>query len=299
MNYDTLDRLYVTGDYSLLLEEISKLAYDNPSTTLTDIERAICGSYHSRALIRLGEVNEAESIIDKISNLKNNESFSLSSLINQTSIINLQITQGDIAEALKNGMSTTALVEQRKHELKDHLKILSFWSAFLYFLIGMAHYHQLDIDLANTYFQKSLEANQTNLFIKAKCLYYLAFVEREKDNLAKSHELLEESLDIFQSIEARQGAAWIICWQGNFLLQNGNYSKAEATFVQAKELFESISDAQGLSLVNSLLGLMFYQQGKLAAAEEILDQAFESSKKIGNPAMLSYCLLPLVLLHLE
>ena len=64
MNQDTLEHLYVTGNYSTLLEEITKLAYTHPSTELTDIERAICLSYHSRALIRLAKVNEAENLIN-------------------------------------------------------------------------------------------------------------------------------------------------------------------------------------------------------------------------------------------
>ncbi|MFQ5980838.1 MAG: hypothetical protein ACE5OZ_22095 [Candidatus Heimdallarchaeota archaeon] len=299
MNQDTLEHLYVTGDYLLLLEEIRNYAYDDPSSTLTDIEKAICSSYHSRALIRRGEVNLAENVIHKISSLKNNDSFSLSSLINQTSIINLQITQGNISEALKNGMNTTALVEQRKHELADQLEALTFWSAYLNFLIGIAYYYQFKIDLAYTSFQKSLEVNQTNLFIKAKCLYYLGVVEQEKGNITKFHELWEESLDIFQSIKARQGAAWIICWQGNLLIQERNFSKAKATLIQATELFELIGDIQGLSMVNSLMGMVFYHQGNLAAAEEILEQAFDSLMKIGNLILLSYCFLPLLFLHLE
>ena len=299
MNQDALEHLYVTGDYSLLLEEINNLAYNHPSTKLNDLEKAICVSYHSRALIRLGEVKEAENLIHKTSNINFNESFSISSLVYQTSIINLQITQGNITEALKNGLTTTTLVAQKKHELEEHLETLSFWSAFLYFLIGMAYYYQYKNDLASEYFQGSLEVNQTNLFIKAKCLYYMAFVEREKGNVYEGFELLKESLEIFQSIDAQQGMAWIFAWQGQFSLQKGDFTTAQNKFSQALALFRSISDIQGSSLVNSLIGLMFYQQGKLEQAEEILEEAFDSSVKIGNPMILSYCFLPLVFLYLE
>ena len=89
MNQDTLERLYVTGKYPLLLEEINKLTYDSPSTSLNKIEQAICLSYHSRSLIRLGRVDEAEELINRITNYDINESFSISSLLYQTSIINL------------------------------------------------------------------------------------------------------------------------------------------------------------------------------------------------------------------
>jgi tetratricopeptide (TPR) repeat protein len=163
----------------------------------------------------------------------------------------------------------------------------------------MAYYYQIKNDLANEYFQKSLEVNQTTLFIKAKCLYYLAFLEHEKGNVTERFELLKESLEIFQSIDAQQGPAWIFAWQGQLFLQKGDFITAQNKFSQALALFRSISDTQGSSLVNSLIGLMFYQQGKLEQAEEILEEAFDSSVKIGNPVILSYCFLPLVFLYIE
>ncbi|MHA2110361.1 MAG: hypothetical protein ACW98W_02720 [Candidatus Hodarchaeales archaeon] len=126
MNQDALEHLYVIGEYSLLLEEINNLEYNHPLTKLNDLEKAICVSYHSRALIRLGEVKEAENLISKTPNINFNEHSFISSLVYQTSTINLQITQGNITEALKNGLSTTTLVAQKKHELEKHLKTLSF-----------------------------------------------------------------------------------------------------------------------------------------------------------------------------
>ncbi len=114
MNQEALENLYITGEYSLLLKEINKLAYNDPSTTLNDLEKAICISYHSRALIRLGEITEAEKIIHKISHINFTKSFSISSLIYLTSIINLQITQGNITEALKNGLNTTKFIAQNE-----------------------------------------------------------------------------------------------------------------------------------------------------------------------------------------
>jgi tetratricopeptide (TPR) repeat protein len=299
MNQDTLEHLYVTGDYSLLLEEIANLDYNHPSTKLSDREKAICLSYHTRALIRLGEVNEAESAIKKISNTNFYNPLSLSSLIYQTSIINLHITQGNISEAIREGFKAESLIEQNKQEFSEYPNIYSFWSAFLYFLIGMAYYYQIKNDLAEKYFQKSLTVNQTNQYFKAKCFYYMAFMQQEKGNTSKQSELLERSLKIFQSIDAQQGIAWIFAWQGQLFLQKGEFKLAQSKLSQASTLFRSIRDSQGSSLVNSLIGLMYYQQGELEQAEEILEDAFDSSIKIGNPMILSYCYLPLVFLYIE
>ncbi|MHA2279168.1 MAG: hypothetical protein ACXAC2_25595 [Candidatus Kariarchaeaceae archaeon] len=149
MNQDTLEHFYVTGDYSLLLEEISKLAYNHPSTKLNDVEKAICVSYHSRALIRLGEINEAGKIINRISNTDLDKIFSISTLIYQTSVINLQIARGDVAEALKRGLNIKTLVEQHEKELSKYHKILSFWSAYLYYLVGQTYFYQYKIDCSS------------------------------------------------------------------------------------------------------------------------------------------------------
>ena len=69
MNQEALEHLYVTGKYHLLLEQINNLSQDPFSAKLNDIERAIYLSYHSRALIRIGEVNKADSLLKGISNL--------------------------------------------------------------------------------------------------------------------------------------------------------------------------------------------------------------------------------------
>jgi tetratricopeptide (TPR) repeat protein len=299
MNQDTLEHLYVTGDYSVLLEEIGKLAYDHPSTNLSDIEKAICVSYHSRALIRFGEINEAENLIHNASNIILNKSFSIPILIYQTSIINLHNTQGNIVEALREGRKTETLIKQKKNEISTHPELLSYWSAFLYFLIGVAYFYKVENDLAYEYFLKSLDVNQANQFIKAKCFYYMAFLESEKGNIPGRFELLEESLEIFQAINAQQGMAWICAWQGQYLLQAGDFLSAQSKFSQAIELFKSIGEPQGLSLVDSLIGLMLYQQGKSEQAEEILEEAFDSSLQIQNPTIFSYCFLPLVFLYIE
>lgn len=299
MDQETLEKLYVTGEYSLVLEEINKSAYNDPLTKFNKIEKAICLSYHSRALIRLGEVHEAENLIREIPKMKFDESFSISNLIDLTSIINLQITQGEVNDAIKNGITVTSLIEQRENKLSSHPRLLSFWGSFLYYWIGIAYFYQLRNDLARINFQRSIVINQTNLFIKAKSLYYTAFLELENGDTSKFFDLLDDSLVIYHSLDAKQGIGWVTAWQGQFFLQKGDFHEANRRILEASELFRSIGDMQGINLVNSLTGLMFYQQGKLEQAEEILEQAFDSSIKIGNPMIASYCLIPLILLYIE
>lgn len=297
MNQETLEHLYVTGNYSLLLEEINKIAYNQPSSKCNDIEKAICVYYHSSALIRLGKVNKAENLINKI--IKFDKSFTISSLINQTSLLSLQITQGKVSEALENGLKTPNLIEEKKNELSKHPQTLSFWSAYLYYWIGIGYFYQFKNDLAKIYFQKSLSVNQTNLFVKGKCLYYMAFLELEKGEISSFFDLLEKSLEIYQTIDAKQGIAWITAWQGQYFLQKGDFQIARSKISQASELFGSISDLQGTNLVNSLVGLMYYQQGRLTQAKHFLEDSFKSSIEIGNPMIASYCLIPLILLYIE
>ncbi|UCE14591.1 MAG: tetratricopeptide repeat protein [Candidatus Heimdallarchaeota archaeon] len=295
MNQDAMENLYVTGNYSSLLEKITNLAYNDPSSKLTDIEKAIYLFYHSRALIRLGEVNDAEILLRKFVDI-DYKAFFVSSLINQISVINLQITQGKVNEAIENGKIAIELVEQKN--LSNYPQ-LSFWSPFLYYFIGIAYFYHFKNDLAWKYFQKSLDISQTNLLIKAKSLYYMAFLKLEKGDTSKFFALLNECLEVYHAIDAKQGIAWVGAWLGQYFLQRGDFSKADLNFTQALELFKLINDVQGLNLVNSLIGLMFYQQGKLRQAESMLEKAFDSSIEIGNPMILSYCVIPLILLYIE
>ncbi|MFX1247236.1 MAG: hypothetical protein ACFFBQ_07610 [Promethearchaeota archaeon] len=298
MNQNVLEQLYVTGNYPSLLEEITNLAYNQPSTKLTDIEKAICLFYHSRTLIRLGDVNDAENLIKKFANVNFNEFF-ISSLINQISILNLQVTQCKTKEVIENGKNAIQMIEQRNQDLSNYPQIQSFWNPFLHYYTGMAYFYQFKNDLARIYLSKSLEKNQTNLLIKAKCLYYMAFLHLEKGDTSQFFSLLDDSIEIYRTIDAKQGIAWVEAWQGQFFLQRGDFEKANAKFSQALILFKAINDSQGLNLVNSLIGLMYYQQGKLEQAKAILEKAFDSSIEIGNPMILSYCVIPLVLLYIE
>ncbi|MFW9779688.1 MAG: hypothetical protein ACFFE8_12610 [Candidatus Heimdallarchaeota archaeon] len=299
IDQEALEHLYVTGEYPLLLEEIKKLECYETFKDSKSIERAICVSYHSRALIRLGEVDEAENLIRKIPELELDGLLFISSLVYSTSIMNLEITRGEVDEAIKKGKNVLELLEHDMEKVSEYPKLMSFWGSFLYHLMGIAYFYQLRNDLAEKYFRKGLELNQNNLFIKAKSLYYMAFLELENGNTSKFFDFLDRSLVIYSSIEAKQGIAWVKAWQGQFYLQKGDFKEANNKISQATELFKSIGDRNGINLVNSLIGLMFYQQGKLNRGEKILEQAFSSSIEIGNPMIASYCLIPLLLLYIE
>ncbi|MHA2317210.1 MAG: tetratricopeptide repeat protein, partial [Candidatus Hodarchaeales archaeon] len=298
MNEKKLENLYVTGKYSFLLKEIKELAYDTPSATLNKIEKAVCLSYHTRTLIRLGRIHEAEKLINRIVDFDCNEPFSISALLCCTSRINLLITKGRASESLELGMCVKTLIEKNKTELSKYPELMGFWCAFFYFLLGIANFYQFQNDQARFYFQKGLKEDHTNLYVRAKCLYYTAFLEQEQGNQRKFFELLEDSLEIFKSLDARQGIAWIRAWLGNYFLQKGELEKAQTNFHQALDSFRLISDSQGIRLVNSLIGLMHYQVGNLKEAKGILEDSFESAMQIGNPMIASYCLIPLVLLYI-
>ncbi len=298
MNQNGLENLYVTGNYSLLIEEIAKSTYNRPLSKLTDMEKAIYLFYHSRTLIRLGDVSEAESLISKFSKIDFKVSIS-SSFINQISSINLFITQTRLDEAIREGINTITLLKQNEIRVSVDPKILSFWEPFLYYFIGIAYFYKFKNDLAWNYFQKSLEYNQLNLLIKAKSLYYMAFLKLEKGDTSNFFNLLDECMEVYNSIDAKQGIAWVKAWQGQFFLQRGDFKKAKKNFSQALELFKLINDFQGLNLVNSLIGLMFYQEGKLKKSEIMLEKSFGSSIKVGNPMILSYCVIPLILLYID
>ncbi|MFW9854355.1 MAG: hypothetical protein ACFFFG_04815 [Candidatus Thorarchaeota archaeon] len=299
MDQERLEHLYVTGEYVNLLEELEKPGYVDPSSTLTELEIAICLSYHIRTLIRLGKIDQAKTLVDKIPEIDFDDSFSISSLINLISIMNVQITDGHITEAITSGMTAKRAIKRKFQTFSDQSDVVCFWRSFLEYLLGMAHYYQINNDLAYKHFEKSLELNKTNLYIRGKALYYMAFIKQAMKDRTGYIKLLEASLGYFESIGAKQGMAWIFAWQGQQFLREGDLGSVNDKLTEAMELFVSISDVQGISLVNSLKGLMYYQLGELEMAEKVLEHAFDFCLSIGNPVVLSYSFLPLIQLYIE
>ncbi|OLS24942.1 MAG: hypothetical protein HeimC3_18180 [Candidatus Heimdallarchaeota archaeon LC_3] len=301
MDQKILENLYVTGTYSKLLEEIKKLSYKDPTSKLSDIEKAICLSYHSRGLIRLGKIADAEKTLQEFNNKLNecSNNFSLSSLIYYTSVLNLLNLQGNIEKSLKIGLEIESLINIEKNVFSENEEIFSFWSAFLYYLIGMAYYYQFKHDLANQYLKISLNVNKNNLYIKGKSLYLISYIKIEKGEFFKGDFSFEESLNIFREINNRQGQAWAILWQGQFLLQKGNLKSAKNMFLEALNLFSSIKEPQGFHITNSLIGSLYFHQGDIDSAEKLLEKSFDSLVEIADPQMLTYCVIPLLLLYAE
>ncbi|MFW9777980.1 MAG: hypothetical protein ACFFE8_03935 [Candidatus Heimdallarchaeota archaeon] len=257
MDQERLEHLYVTGEYPTLLDELHNLGYNKPSTNLTEFEVAICFSYHIRTLIRIGKTNEAERLHTEIPKIQLDDSFSITDLVHLTTLLNLKIERGKISDAIRKGLRATRLLEIVEANFSRQSENLSIWGGFLYYLIGMAYQHQGDWRLADGYFQKTLDLNQISPYIRAKSLYYMAFLVQAREEFTERGRLLEESLDIFKTIGAKQGMAWIYARQGQALIVDGDIPAANNKYNKALKLFKSIGDVSGVNAVNIFMSTMF------------------------------------------
>ncbi|MFX0123398.1 MAG: tetratricopeptide repeat protein [Candidatus Hodarchaeota archaeon] len=296
IDQDHLYNLYIKGDYNLLLEEINKIGYTRPSSSLNELEQSICISYHSRALIRLGKIIEAETVINNYHDFYLENKYSLHHLIHKTSIINFLITKGVITEAIKIGSQIDQVLEKVHKDLPEEFHN---WLAFLHFLIGIGHTYQYQGELALEAFQKSMEINQNDTFIQAKCLYYIGLNLLQMGDYHKFLDFFKQSRTLFQSINSPQGTAWILTFLGQYNLHKGDFIQARSLLEESIKLFKSIDDSQGVNLANSLLGIMYYQEGEINKAKILLESSFSSSLEIANPLILSYCFVPLIMIYLE
>lgn len=299
MNFKNLERLYVTGEYIKLIEDINYLLDSKSNLEFSNIDKSIIISYQSRALIRLGKVEKVENLLKNTNQGKKNEELSIQNLINETSLINLYLTTNAIQDMVENGKISLEMLNYGQiNHLKQNSTLYEYWASYYLYLIGIYYYYKLEYNISKDYFINSLELNKTNDFIKAKSYYYLTFLETEFDT-KKIEKNLERSLILFKKLEAKQGIAWIYLWQGQILIQNGDFKNSKTKLTKGLNLFTEIKEETGLNLVRSLQGLVLFHEGHNIKARDILNDSLKKSINLGNPMIASYCLIPFVIVNLE
>ena len=296
MNFDSLKELYNLGEFQNILDFCSQIDLSSKNQSLSKTDRSIYLSFETRSLIRLGRIQEVETLLDK-SQLHDN--LTISDLINESSLVNLEITRGNSPNSLSRFEKLEHLDFLLSKFQAEEPKIVEFWGSYYLYLIGVAYYYELKYDYAIKSFEKSLELNKYNEFIKGKSYYYLGFIHLEQNNETKFDYYLDLSFDIFKKINAKQGLGWIYLWRGNRQIQKGNYDQALDCLNHAEELFRLIGGIQELNVVKSLTGLVNFHKGKIEEAEDLLNQSFSESIKLGNPMLSSYILLPFVLVNIH
>ena len=298
MNFDSIETYYTHGDYWKILEFIDKLGLPLNSK-ISEIEKSILTSYHSRALIRLGRISEANFLLKSYNQVKLDRDLSISSLINLSSLLNLLITQGDSKNVIERFSNKQVVEEIISSQLKVHPILTEFFGSYYLYLLGIAYYYELQYQDAIDIYKKSIKLNKNNLFIKGKTYYYLAFINLELNRENIFDDYIDKSMEIYNKIQAKQGMAWVFLWKGNLLIQKGLYDQAEEKLNHAREIFRIINGKQELYLIDSLFGLISYYKGDTEEAKRLLNESFSSSIKLGNPMLSSYILLPFINVNLE
>ncbi len=298
LNIEMLDQLYLNGNYQNILELISDIDFTLVNKS-HNIELAVAISYKSRSLIRLGRIKESIQLINNLERNFLNITSQLSDLINDTTLMNNLITIGKSKDVLSRYKSYSFIEDFINQIIKQYGSKYNFWIAYLYYLIGIANYYELNHEDSIKHFLKSININTSNQLIKGKCYYYLGFIHLELNNESSFNLYIDKSMDIYDKIGAKQGIAWIFLWKGNLAIQKGNYSTATQFLNQSLELFKKVGSNVECDLIQSLFGLIAFHKGDLDKATKLLNNSFSSSIKLGNPMISSYILLPFIHVNID
>ena len=299
MDFNFIEQLYIHGEYQKILDLLLNKKSELYEQSKDKIGKAIINSYHSRSLIRLGKVKESEIIIKSLESNYLNKDSELSEFINETSLLNLLITLGKSEAVIERKIDDYKGEDFFSNLRKKDFTLMEFWTAYYFYLFGIAYYYELNYEQSIHFFQKSLQINESNFFIMGKSYYYLAFIELELNNEQNFEKYIDKSMEIYQKINAKQGIGWILIWKGNLHIQKGEYELARNYLDQAYVLFKKIGGKQELNVIRSLFGLIYFQKGELTESEQLLNESFSSSIKLGNPMLSSYILLPFIFVNIN
>ena len=299
MDFYYLDEFYIHGEYQKVLAlEKNQNLYSN-SEEMIDLDKSIVFSYISRSLIRLGRIEEADVQIKNYKTSILNANSSFKDFIDETTLINLQITKGKSQDTIAKFRQFDQQEILIKKLQENNPKEAGFWLCYYFYLVGIAFYYELNYDESLCNFQKSLDLNVSNKYIKGKSFYYLAFVNLEQGDIFNFEKFLDQSTEIFLELQAKQGLGWNLIWKANFEIQKGNYNESKKFLERASEIFNDIGGKQEQYFIKSLFGLIHFHKGQFEEAKELLNESFTQSIKLGNPMLSSYIILPFTLVNIE
>ena len=108
-----------------------------------------------------------------------------------------------------------------------------------------------------------------------------------------THDLLSESLDLFQEVGDIEAQADNLQWLGNIMYKQGNYAAAIRLLRQGLVLHEKRNDLWGQAVILNLLAVVTLHKGQYSEAQDLLEEALANFRRCGNPIMVIIVLINL------
>jgi len=177
-------------------------------------------------------------------------------------------------------------IKNAKHDTTRISAYIS-WSNELY------EYNQLDsalsvLKLGLTTCKNALEEELKGDIIetlqkqKANILINQAAFNKKKGNPTLALEILEQSLDLSQRINYKQGLAWSLYQIGDVYDYLGNLNEALGLYFESLEIFQEINEGKGKGKVLNSIGTIYDYQGDLDRAMEYYNKALAVYQTIND-----------------
>ncbi|MDD2717959.1 MAG: adenylate/guanylate cyclase domain-containing protein [Candidatus Wallbacteria bacterium] len=202
----------------------------------------------------------------------------------------LSFRRGDLSEALLHltsladspaGSNSTALYAET---LKN---------------IGTIHFNRLELDIALSYYRKSIE--QYNLLGDLHCAflveYNIGLVQQSKKNYPEAKQQIVKSLKHDLSIGDRHGASIGYFSLSTFYLEMEDYSNALENAFKALELSRNTGYKTGVAAALHNIGEIYCELGDFDSAGSRLKEALMLYSEIGNELRFAHCYMALGKFH--
>lgn len=310
-----IDQIYLTGQYSRLIEEMNILKALAVSQSSDDL-LAESLYYQGRAWYRQGKDDDARQVIlqalEKYEDLEDNQG-----------IMRAYITLAGIYQGYQD-LNKSEEYAQLAYQLAEQLQDISGKaSSFLNF--GIISFYRGDLEKAEKYFLDSynLATQVENVEISALSLNNLAYVYVERGNYQKARQVCESSLQVSleagfkcgefavklslarlyheswgdsnqalqylsdaqklaQEMELGYQEAWVLNNMGIIYLDKGDFENAKKVLEKAEELIQ-LYDMPGDIGVYTNLGSLYLQTNDLKKAENYITRVLRLATTLNYP----------------
>jgi len=263
-----IDQIYLTGQYSRLIEEMNILKALALSQSNDDL-LAESLYYQGRAWYRQGKDDDAHQVIlqalEKYENLEDNQG-----------IMRAYITLAGIYQGYQD-LNKSEEYAQFAYQLAEELQDVSGKaSSFLNF--GIISFYRGDLEKAEKYFLDSynLATQVENVEISALSLNNLAYVYVERGNYQKAQQVCESSLKVSLEAGFKCGEFAVKLSLARLYHESwGDSNKALQYLIDGQRLAREMDLGYQEAWVLNNMGIIYLDKGDFENAKKVLEEAEE------------------------
>jgi tetratricopeptide (TPR) repeat protein len=124
----------------------------------------------------------------------------------------------------------------------------------------------------------------------AQALWMAGHAAWRQWDLAKAHEVLEQSLTLYRELDNREGIGLVLSTMGAIAFEQGEYVTARAFHEESLAVRRAVGNPQRISNALFNLGLAIFHQGDYVAAQTLLEESLKLARETGNKVDISYTL---------